>query len=355
MVSVVARFTSNDGGLTLNAGDAREHHPRPATSRLDEPQRRTDRVRPRRVPVFRAWAMAVAVAIPSSTAQDTTDLLGSMLRLDVDGGTPYAIPPDNPFAAGAMCDRRATPFRANNCPEIYAWGLRNPWRWSFDSATGRPLGRRRRPECDSRRSIAWSAAATTAGTAAKARAPTAARRRAAARPQGSSIPVHEYGRTLGALRYRRLCLPRLGAARRSSAATCSPTTAAAASGGSCRAAAGSRRKNCSTRRLSIASFGQGNDGELYVVDIAGGGLHKIVAGGRWRAAGSARADAAVGDGLRERRRIRASPPAASFRTSLPRRSGPTARRRSAGSRCRTARRSVSAATATSASRTARCS
>ncbi|MEM6794503.1 MAG: PQQ-dependent sugar dehydrogenase [Acidobacteriota bacterium] len=59
------------------------------------------------------------------TPQDMQSLLGKMLRLDVDGGTPYAIPADNPFVddAGAR-------------DEIWASGLRNPWRWSFDRSTG---------------------------------------------------------------------------------------------------------------------------------------------------------------------------------------------------------------------------
>jgi glucose/arabinose dehydrogenase len=47
--------------------------------------------------------------------------LGDLLRIDVDAGDPYAIPPDNPFAS-------STQFR----PEIWASGLRNPWRFSFD-------------------------------------------------------------------------------------------------------------------------------------------------------------------------------------------------------------------------------
>ena len=71
---------------------------------------------------------------PRQRAQDTTRLLGSMLRVDVLGtGAGYDIPPDNPFAAEAKCGPGAN---ANDCPEIYAWGLRNPWRWSFDDATG---------------------------------------------------------------------------------------------------------------------------------------------------------------------------------------------------------------------------
>jgi len=75
---------------------------------------------------------------PNARAQDTTRLLGSMLRIDVLGvafPTPgYTIPADNPFAASpAKCGPAGN---ASDCPEIYAWGLRNPWRWSFDDATG---------------------------------------------------------------------------------------------------------------------------------------------------------------------------------------------------------------------------
>ncbi len=70
---------------------------------------------------------------PNQRSQNTTRLLGSMLRIDVVGtGADYNIPADNPFAPNAKCGPGAN---ANNCPEIYAWGLRNPWRWSFDTAT----------------------------------------------------------------------------------------------------------------------------------------------------------------------------------------------------------------------------
>src|SRR5581483_2338123 len=70
------------------------------------------------------------------TGQDVSDLLSSILRIDVDhdeqgepGGVsprrPYAIPPDNPFVK-----------LPNVRPEIWAYGFRNPWRMSFDRATG---------------------------------------------------------------------------------------------------------------------------------------------------------------------------------------------------------------------------
>lgn len=65
---------------------------------------------------------------PEGNGQNLKTLLGKMLRIDVDqkaNGKEYAIPPDNPFVA--------TPGAA---PEIWAYGLRNPWRFSFDPQTG---------------------------------------------------------------------------------------------------------------------------------------------------------------------------------------------------------------------------
>lgn len=65
---------------------------------------------------------------PLGAGQDLSKLLGSILRIDVDkptGSAPYAVPQDNPLVG-----------RKNVWPEIYAWGLRNVWRMSFDPATG---------------------------------------------------------------------------------------------------------------------------------------------------------------------------------------------------------------------------
>lgn len=62
---------------------------------------------------------------PLNSGQTRLSLLGKMLRIDVDNGNPYAIPPGNPFADDD--------FTAD---EIWALGLRNPWRFSFDRLTG---------------------------------------------------------------------------------------------------------------------------------------------------------------------------------------------------------------------------
>ena len=59
--------------------------------------------------------------------QDLTTILGKILRIDVDAERPYKIPPGNPYASSTGNERK----------EIYAYGLRNPWRFSFDKLTGK--------------------------------------------------------------------------------------------------------------------------------------------------------------------------------------------------------------------------
>jgi glucose/arabinose dehydrogenase len=62
---------------------------------------------------------------PLGSGQDLRSLLGKLLRIDVDGPTPYAVPRDNPLVG-----------RRDARPEIWAWGLRNPWRMAFDPPSG---------------------------------------------------------------------------------------------------------------------------------------------------------------------------------------------------------------------------
>lgn len=61
---------------------------------------------------------------PDNRGQNPHDLRGKILRLDVDREEPYTIPADNPYVSGG------------GRPEIYALGLRNPWRFSFDRDSG---------------------------------------------------------------------------------------------------------------------------------------------------------------------------------------------------------------------------
>ena len=62
---------------------------------------------------------------PQNRAQNPHEWLGKILRIDVNRGQPYAVPRDNPFAAGR-----------NGRAEVFALGIRNPWRFSFDRQTG---------------------------------------------------------------------------------------------------------------------------------------------------------------------------------------------------------------------------
>ena len=74
---------------------------------------------------------------PNPQAQDDKFLFGKMLRIDPNGTTgsvPYAIPSSNPNVGNGLCN--ATGRGSANCPEVWARGLRNPWRWSFDKVNG---------------------------------------------------------------------------------------------------------------------------------------------------------------------------------------------------------------------------
>ena len=72
---------------------------------------------------------------PIGNGQALTTMLGKILRIDIgaESAIGYTIPSTNPFAVNSMCGPATN---ANSCPEIYAYGVRNPWRWSFDRQNG---------------------------------------------------------------------------------------------------------------------------------------------------------------------------------------------------------------------------
>jgi glucose/arabinose dehydrogenase len=129
-VSYLSRFRSFDGGLTLDDGseevlmtivqDFQNHNGGNIAFGPDGF-------------LYAGWGDGGSGGDPNDRGQDTTNLLGTFTRIDVDGAAPYGIPATNPFAGNANCVQG---FGAAPCPEIFAWGFRNPWRWSFDSQTG---------------------------------------------------------------------------------------------------------------------------------------------------------------------------------------------------------------------------
>ncbi len=135
---------------------------------------------------------------PMCAGQRDDTLLGKMLRIDVDvnGGTApfYGIPPDNPFAA---------PGGARD--EIWAKGLRNPWRYSFDRATGdlfiADVGQGQREEIDFQpagsaggQNYGWKMMEGTLCTGAASGCPTGV---PACSAPGLTLPILEYSHASG--------------------------------------------------------------------------------------------------------------------------------------------------------------
>ncbi|MFO0628595.1 MAG: PQQ-dependent sugar dehydrogenase [Polyangiales bacterium] len=194
---------------------------------------------------------------PMRNGQNLNALLGKFLRIDVnvaDGAMPrYAVPPDNPFAMGG------------GRPEIWAWGLRNPWRFSFDTATGElwagDVGQNRLEEVDLIRragNYGWN---TMEGTRCLSGS--------TCNQAGLVLPVVEYGRSDGAsitggYVYRGRAIPSLvgsfiyGDFVSGRLWAVSYDSNGAASG----------RLLASTGR-NISSFAQDADGEVYVVSYDG--------------------------------------------------------------------------------------
>jgi len=125
--SVISRFRSRDGGATLSLATGDEEE----LVRMLQPYTNHNGGNILFGPdgyLYIGFGDGGAGGDPANVAQNLSTWLGKMLRIDVDQNLPgYAIPPTNPFANGDGMTRLR---------EIYAFGLRNPWRWSFDRGTG---------------------------------------------------------------------------------------------------------------------------------------------------------------------------------------------------------------------------
>jgi len=121
---------------------------------------------------------------PQGNGQNLNSLNGALLRLDVDSQSPYGIPPDNPYASGG------------GLPEIWASGLRNPWRFSFDRSTQdlyiADVGQNRLEEINV---AAPGAAALNYGWAVMEG--TECFESSGCDTSGLTMPVHEYGHNEG--------------------------------------------------------------------------------------------------------------------------------------------------------------
>lgn len=269
--SILSRFRSLDGGQTLNAATE--------DVLLSVPQPQSNHngghiAFGRDGYLYFGLGDGGGAGDTQNNAQTTTNLLGAMLRIDVDGPAPYGIPADNPFATNPRCTNGSG---TAPCPEIYAWGLRNPWRWSFDRATGDlwagDVGQGAWEEIDRiQRSgnYGWRFREGAHCYNPSSNCPTVG-------PGGEPLidPVAEYGRSLGAsvtggYVYRGSAIPSLVGrylfgdfvSGRIFAYRPDPVP-------------NNAREELLQSGLNISSFGEGVDGELYVIHY-GGTLHRLV-------------------------------------------------------------------------------
>jgi glucose/arabinose dehydrogenase len=198
--------------------------------------------------------------------QNLDALLGKLLRLDVNNGDPYGIPAGNPFAG-----------RQGVRPEIWAYGLRNPWRYSFDSATGdlyiADVGQDRYEEVDVQ--PASSQGGENYGW--NIMEGLHCLRGDSCDQSGLVLPVAEYDHTqgcsiTGGFIYRGRQFPMLNGAYLYGDYCCGRIWSLD------QQADGSwRQTELLHTKLGISSFGQDEAGELYVADINGGGIYHLTA------------------------------------------------------------------------------
>jgi glucose/arabinose dehydrogenase len=216
---------------------------------------------------------------PENRAQDPTSWLGKLLRIDVEsGGAPYAVPKDNPFAGraggvggvGGIGGIGAIGAR----PEIWALGLRNPWRFAFDRQTGDlyigDVGQNAWEEIDVQ--PAGSRGGENYGW--RRMEGTHCYNPRICLSAGLLPPVAEYGHDLG-------CSVTGGVVARATGGSPSPLEGIYFYGDYCSGRIwGLRRKAAAAppawenallldTDLQITSFGEGEDGTVYVADYAG--------------------------------------------------------------------------------------
>ena len=206
---------------------------------------------------------------PSNHAQDLTQLLGKLLRIDVDHGLPYTIPSSNPFFG-----------RGNARNEIWAYGLRNPWRFSFDRSTGElwigDVGQDTYEEVDLQ--PATSIGGENYGWR-KMEGFHCYNPSTNCTDPSFTMPILEYSHAQGACsitggyRYRGTQIPSLkGAYLYGDYCTGSIWTATQTNGVW-------TSKTLFTTTIKISSFGEDVSGELYVMDVAKGIVYKFIAHG----------------------------------------------------------------------------
>jgi len=202
---------------------------------------------------------------PRQLAQNPSSLLGKMLRIDVDHGKPYAIPADNPFTNNPRYK-----------PEIWALGLRQPWRYSFDRQTGDlyigDIGQDNWQEIDFVPAPPGDNGGLNFGWNIMEgnhcfKPPKNCRQ------AGLTTPIVEYDRqsgcaVIGGYVYRGQAIPELQGAY-IFGDHCQGTIWAA------RWKSGWKTDLLLNSKLQISSFGEDGAGELYVVDYQGG-VYKLV-------------------------------------------------------------------------------
>jgi uncharacterized repeat protein (TIGR03806 family) len=214
---------------------------------------------------------------PIGNGQNLQTLLGKMLRIDVNGMTgtaPYGIPTDNPFAAGALCGTTNGTTGQPNCAEIYAYGFRNPWRWSFDRTSGElwvaDVGQGAREEVNRvvrGGNYGWRCFEGTRATGL-----------ACGNPQNTLPPVAEYERAAGASItgghvYRGASIPQLVGRYVFGDYVSGNLWHIPGNTAPTLTVDGSTALDVN---FNISSFAEGVDGELYVLNYAGT-IHRLTA------------------------------------------------------------------------------